>query len=227
MLTLAQFLADAPVPMLPEGGVFERFVLESPWLLAITLLVVAVAMAALLLKRGDGRRGALLGGGIALVGVVVVLIGTLVTTERERLQARTLGLVGLTVRAQTSELAGYLDEKVAFSGIAGVGAIAGREALLEQVRNYPGAAYTIRSHSTSSVGVSIDGENVARTQVRVWVRLDKDVAMYDAAIGSWWRLDWRRDPVAGSPPGTYGPWRVSRITMMQLDGVGVHPEFAR
>jgi hypothetical protein len=229
MLTLGQLLVDSPVPMLPEAGVFERFVLESPWLLVGVVVFLALAAFLAFNKAGKLRQGVIsLVAGLVVAGLAAVL-GMAITTERERLQMRTRDLVRLTADANTSELKDYLDPHVKFSGISEVGSLHERDVLLESVRRYLGEMFKVRSHSLSRVGATIDGENVARTQVRVWVHVDKDAAMYDAPIGSWWRIDWRRDPVAGAAPGRadYGPWRVSRVSLMQLDGLGVAPEFSK
>jgi hypothetical protein len=206
------------VPMLPSPGVLERWLLESPWVLMGVLAVLG--LLALLALRRAGRPQA--GAGAMIVALtlagVAFAVATLITTERERLAARTLDMVALVASARTGELSDYLEPGARVVSVLGIPTPTGRESLLESVRRYPGELFPIREHSTSAVQAVQDGANTARTQLRVWVRIAKEQAFYDVPTGSWWRINWRRDP--GTGPGQWGPWRVTTIELLQLDGMG-------
>lgn len=209
----------APVSMLPAAPFFERWLLESPWLLMGVLVVLGVLGFLALSRQGRSRPAA----GALILGLVLAAmafsISALVTTPRETLQGLTRDTIAAAATADTRRLGDLLEPQaraILPSPLPSVGG--GRDALLDAVRQYPGGEYPIREHSVSAVQAVIDGPNTARTQVRVWARLNKEQAFYDAPIGSWWRLSWRRDP--GSGPGQWGPWRITTIEMLQLDGFG-------
>jgi hypothetical protein len=222
MVLLAQLsAADAgSVPRLPDTPIFARYVLENPW--PLTVILVAAAIVTMLTLRRQGQdRAASWGLGIGLVlAVVVAGLGMTITTERETLRSRTRELVDLTADARTTELRDLLTERARVGAfMVYFGGVNGREEVLGAVRRYMGEQIPLESHKVGPVQVVVDGPNVARTQVRVWVKPRKDQQMYGVDVGAWFRVDWTRD-------GT-GPWRATTISIMQIDGAGVNGDVGR
>jgi hypothetical protein len=212
--TLAQILTDSPVPRLPDPPALAHYFLESPWF-AVVGLVLGGALALIVLNR-QGRAG--LGAGMMLAGfalaAMVAVVALLVETQRELLIRQTRELVARTAAADTAALGPMLSDRVSFSSSLPLGQAlpVDKESLLDSVRTNLGQSYRIAEHSTGGEQATIDGANTARTQLRVWVELNRDQAITGAPIGSWWRIDWRLEG---------DQWRVSGLTLMQLDGLGV------
>lgn len=210
-LTLAQILTESPVPRLPDPPALTHYLLESPWF-AVVGLALGGAIALVVLNR-QGRAS--LGAGIMLVGfalaVLLAVVAYLVETQRERLIRQTRELVTRTAAADTAALRPMLSERVNVVSALPLTLPVDKETLLDRVRQELGEAHPIAEHSTGGEQASIDGVNTARTQLRVWVQLHRDQAITGAPIGSWWRIDWRKEG---------DEWRVATITLMQLDGVG-------
>jgi len=211
--------AAPAVSNLPVAPLLERWWLESPWMLMGALGLLGVVGFLALSRRGRSREAA----GAVILGLVlaamVFSVAAMLTTPREGLQRLTRETIAAAAAADTGRLAEVLDAQARVMVLSGAPAVGGgREAILDAVREYPGSRYPIREHSMSAVQAVVDGPNTARTQVRVWVRLNKEQAFYDVPIGSWWRLSWRRDPLGGA--GAWGPWRITSIEMLQLDGFG-------
>lgn len=201
--------------MLPSPPILERVLFEAPFP-AMGGVALAGAVAFIILNRtGKARVGLLAAGAAVALAGLIYLVSVLVTTEREVLAQRTRALIAAAATANTGDLATLLDARVDF--ILAGGSV-DRTRVIDLVAENINRRVTITSYDIGAVTASIDGENVARTQVRVWIR--SDAALYDAPTGSTWRLDWRRDL---PPPGAttpHGPWLVSAITPMQIDGVG-------
>lgn len=224
-LNLAQVLADSPVARLPDPPAAAYYLLESPWGAIAGVLALGVLAMFVLRKSGKSRLGGIVLGACAAVAGAVWLTARLVTTEREVLRERTRELVSAAAHADTGSLRPMLTEQARLGAfLPVVPEMRGRESLLDAVRKYPGQEVPLASHRTGPVQAVLDGPSVARTQVRVWVEPKEKV--YGTDPGSWWRIDWRREPAQGEA-GEYGPWRVTDVTIMQLDGLGMNPQGAR
>lgn len=223
---LAQFNAlqtqTPAVPMLDDPPALIYYTVEWPWGLVAVLAGLGVVALLGLNARGQGRKGLIACGVCFGWAMLVFVLASVITTGRERLRDRTRELIEATAKADTTALRPMLGENVQLRAPAGAPLATGRDMLLDRVKQYPGERFQIASLRMSDVQAVIDGENVARSQLRVWVRI-KDSA-YDLPIGSWWRIDWRRDPVpstGGSTGATeYGPWRATGLTALQIDGLG-------
>ena len=208
--TLAQ-IQSAPVAMLPRPPLLQVYLLEQPWYMAIGLAAAGIAAFFVLNRAGKLREGLLLATGGITLGAAVLLVGLMVTTERERLMRQTSLLVDAAAGVDTAALDPMLDDPVTV-WLGSNPTKMSREELLNKVRDALGGQYRVRDQRTGGLQVVLDGERQARTQVRVWVRAE---AMgYDVPIGSWWRIDWRR---SDTTPGA--PWRVYGLTLMQVDGM--------
>lgn len=209
--TLAQILTDSPVPRLPDPPALTHYLLESPWF-AVVGLALGGAIALIVLNR-RGQAG--LGVKIMLAGIVLAamlaVVAHFVETQREGLIRQTRELVARTAAADTAALRPMLSDRVNVVSALPLTLPVDKQTLLDRVRQELGEAHPIAEHSTGGEQASIDGVNTARTQLRVWVQLHRDQAITGAPIGSWWRIDWRKES---------DEWRVATITLTQLDGLG-------
>lgn len=225
---LAQIPGEAPervergVARLPSPAPAVYYTLENPWPLGVAMILASVLAFALLNARSRFKLAKVVTALLVLCGVGVIIAGLSVTTEREVLRSKTRDLVNLTAKADTTALRDMLQETSSVLAFGVIPGPRGREAILDAVRVNLGERYPIGEHSVGAVQATLDGKNVARTQVRVWVKPTDDQKLYDVATGAWFRLDWQRDPLPER--GQFGPWRVSRITVMQIDGLGTREE---
>lgn len=214
--TLAQILTDAPVARLPDPPALARYLFESPWV-PIALLVVAGVIGFVVLNRqGKARQGVLALGGGVVVAAVLAIVALVVETPREFLIRQTRALVARTAAADTAGVRPFLSDRVTVVCALPVPLPLPetKQALLDAVQQQLGNTMPIREHSVGGEQASIDGPNTARTQLRVWVTLEREQAVYGGPIGSWWKIDWRKEG---------DDWRVATITLLQLDGFGSGP----
>ena len=212
-LTLAQILTDSPVPRLPDPPAITHYLLESPWFAVVGLALAGAIALIVMNRRGRAGQGATIMLAAFALAALVAIVASLVEPQREALIRQTRELVARTAAVDTAALGPMLSDRVSITSTPTLGITlpVDKASLLESVRRYLGDTFRIVNHSTGGEQASIEGSNTARTQLRVWVELDRDQAMIGAPIGSWWRIDWRREG---------DQWRVSGLTLMQLDGVG-------
>ncbi len=202
----------ANIPGLPPAPWVELTLFESPW----TAVVVLVALGGVLFwwfnRAQQARTGAVALGASLVAAVALGLTSHFVTTERERLIARTEALVAAVAKADTTALSSMLAPDVrvtVFERDRGFTADSIPRWVDDHMR--PGTGnFAIREHSVGSATATIDAPNAARTQVHVRVTPE----FLGITTGSWWRLHWRRDGAEGT-----GSWRVTQIEAMQIDAV--------
>jgi hypothetical protein len=189
--------------------------LESPWAV-IAGLTAAGVIALVVMQRRDRLKDGLrvLAVSVALAIGVLVLAAS-VTTEREVLAARTREAAIAAAGARVTDLRDLLTERASVKAFAGLPMPHGKEELLRTVQSTLGGTIVIKDLKIGPVRAIVDGPNVARTQVRVWATPAGEQAMYNAPTGAWFRLGWTRE---GD-----GPWRITTINVMQIDGLGVSP----
>lgn len=207
------------VPRLPAPPVIAHYLCESPWLLMLALLASGIIAFIVLNGRAKLTLGLATLAASALLAGAVWALNAAITTEREVLSTRTRELINATATVQLSALRSALSDSVRVT-LAGVPFRSGKQAVLDDVVRVLSKQYPVSSVEIVEVQATIDGPNVARTQVRV--RAKPSAAMYDAPIGSWWRIDWRRDLSSdGKGDGTGdGEWRVVGLDMLQIDYFG-------
>jgi hypothetical protein len=223
MMILAQIggngSASGAVPMLPSPPLLAHYFLENPWPVVAGLVVGSLVAAYVLNRRGRLKEALrMLAVGIVLA-VSVWILASSVMTEREVLQARTRLLVDLTADVRTGDLADMLTESISVDGPKEIASPRGREQVLQAVRQSLTSLISIKEHTTGPVTAIVDGPNVARTQVRVWVKLKGEAAFYEGPLGAWFRIGWTRAQGTGDEPD--GQWHVTSISVLQIDGVGV------
>lgn len=199
----------ASVPALPAPPLLERLLFENPWPAIGALLAAALVAAWLLNKQSRAREGLLAAGGLAVLALAVYIASAVVTTQREVLAARTRELINLTAAADTTGLEPLMARDVTFRAFLTQQSYQ-RDAILDLVRRYPGQMYPVKSHRIDRVQATIDGPNAARTQTHVTTE-SPEATLYNLPTGSWWRLNWRKDPD--------GQWRLTGIELLQVDGV--------
>jgi hypothetical protein len=226
-MTLAQIggtgsggTASSAVPMLPSPPLLAHYLLENPWPVLAGLITAGIIAAVVLNRRGRLRAGLRILAMAAVLALGVWILAASVTTEREVLRARTRELVETTVAVRTAELADMLTDRISVSSPVGAPSPQGKDAVLQAVEQTLTSAISIKEHTVGPVSAVVDGPNVARTQVRVWVRLKGDAAFYDAPLGAWFRIGWTRTRGSGNEPD--GPWRVTSIDVLQVDGLGIN-----
>lgn len=214
IFSLAQS-GDTPVPKLPDPPFLTHYLLESPWGLIVLLLLAGFAAFFVLNARAKARQGlAALASAVLLAGIVW-LASSLVTTERERLADRTRTLINATAGVQLSELRTMLAESAQVR-LNGFLFRSSRQSILDDVDRVLAKQYPVKSIAISTPTAVVDGPNSARTQVHVSARVNN--MTYDAPVGSWWRIDWRRD-ISPTGEGT-GEWTVVNLEMLQIDYFG-------
>ena len=224
MLFIAQIggSGDASsVARLPDLPLLAHYLLENPWPVAIGGATVGVVV--MLLARRHGRHA--MGTRMLFVGFAVscaaLILGYLVTTEREVLRQRTRELADCVATARTIDLRELLTEQARVASFSPVYAgTRGRDQVLQAVQSKIAEFGPLESHEIGPVQAIVDGATVARTQARVWVRPRKDLQFIGAPTGIWLRIDWRREAATD-------PWRAGAITLMQIDGLGINSELAR
>lgn len=221
--TLAQGLASQlpSIPRLPDPPTWEYHLFESPWVSAGVLLVLGIGGWWILRRQNQPRLALAAGLSGLLLALANVLTAHLVVTTRETLRLETTRLIDAATRADLSTLAPMLEERAGLWVFAQVRANS-RLDLLSLVKRYPGQEFPVKERTIGAVQASIDAANAARTQVRVWVLVQG--SYYNAPIGSWWRIDWRKSAKPAGGGGGVGAgeaegWKVSGMTLLQLDGV--------
>ncbi len=204
------------VPSLPDPPPLVHYTVENPWPLVIGLAILSVVLFWLFITGRAGNRPWIIWTARVLVPVCVLLavIAPYVKTERELLSERTDELVKRAAAADTGELSQMLAPEVSLRLLGGENRYS-RERIMDLVRQYPGGKAPVNWHKIDRHQATMDGKDLARTQVHVRVK-SKEATMFDFPVGSWWRIDWRR---------SNGEWKVAGLECMQIDGVppGTHP----
>lgn len=196
-------LGEGPA-LLPSSGPFQKWVLERPLTPAVLCIVIAAVAWYILRSQGKARQGAQAAGVLALVGIAIYVTGSVVQTTGEKLMLRTRELVNAVAAADPTRVGTMLaSDAVAMPwGFD-------RDVILARLESDLGRRFVIKQHSIHELRAAIDGANAARTQVRV--RVVTDALLYEAPVGSWWMISWRKDNA--------GEWTVRETQMQQLDGV--------
>lgn len=199
-LPVAQVFEPA-MPSVPDAPFIERWITGTGYAGAGLLAAVGV-VAYLVLSRSARARlaiPALIG--LWLMGGAVLLIGTLVQTQRESLRASARELVAAAVQGDTDRLGPLLHENARVR--ARYANAEGRDRILLVVGR---VEYRIQSHRVRRVEVDLRGPRVARTHLRLSVTSD---TLPPASI---WTVDWQR-------ASDDAPWVVTLIEPFWIQGM--------
>lgn len=210
LLSLAQS-SEGPYtpPPLPSPPRLAHWLLENPWPPAIGLAAFAVLAFFILNSRAQAKQGAVIALSLLAAAAACIAASFLVTTDRERLAAKTRELIAATATADLGTLGPMLASDVGLSVLERP-APQDKDGILGLVGRYMGNEVRIREHSTSELTAHVDRLGTGKTLVRV--RVTADVAgMSGASNRSWWRITWRKTPD--------GQWQVLHIEGLQIDFV--------
>ncbi|MCB9839081.1 MAG: DUF4440 domain-containing protein [Phycisphaeraceae bacterium] len=193
----------APAP-LPESMSPIAWATEQPLIVALALAAAGIACWVLLSRREQAKLGTMIGGALMFMAVAVFALGTLIETDRERLERRTREFVAAAVDADIPALEDLIlpDAVLAASGRTIADDARGQIESLSQAQQ---AAGVIESWRVSKVQAVQGGSNVGTTQFRARV-----TPRAGGVTLSWWKLHWRRD--------AEGAWRCSSIDCLAING---------
>lgn len=186
-----QVIDPPQLPEVPKPAVWSVWLLEQPMWPAVALAVVGLVVAWVLLGRGKAAHAGIAAlAGLVLGGGVFVL-GSAITTDRERLVEATAELVDVVARSDGPATRALLDDSARLYYMR---APAGLDAdQIEQlVANPPYGLVT--SHTIKETRGGVDDRGVGRILVRVLV----EVEGWNAPVPAWLRVDWRIED--GTPP---------------------------
>jgi hypothetical protein len=200
----------SPIPNLPDPPALVHYTVENPWPVVGLCAVVAVLLVWLMMTgRLQGKRWSRPAALGALVVALAVGVGArLVRTDREALIEQTGKLIDVATAADMTGLRGVLAPEVTLRFMEGEIRYS-RDQILDLVEKYPGKT-PIDWHKIDRSQAVMDGRDLGRTQVHLRAR-SKEGTLYDVPVGSWWRIDWRRDG---------DQWKVAGIQCLQIDNVG-------
>lgn len=197
------------VPALPGAPAVEVLLFESPTPAIIALVVAGLAAFFAMRARGQAGRGALVGGGLALVAAGLVAMASLVVTPREAMSTRTRELVRAVATVDVATLRELLapDARMIndrFPLLRDIDA-SSRDEILANVQEHLGREHAVQDWAILKMQAKRDGPNAGRTQTQV--RVDAGGPNF-----SWWRIDWRLEED--------GQWRVIGIEPLFIGGLG-------
>lgn len=198
-----------PPPPLPTTTGLAHYTLESPWALALVLVVAAGLCWMFVVPMSRGRAGRIGAAVLALLGIGVVVLANLVDTPREKVQHAVVGLVDAIATGDTRRADALLTPAAAIYDFEGSSPI-DKASILERVSTDfgHGGKYELADRAVLEAQIAVDSAASAKTQIKVRVS-SKD---WGGPYISWWRMDLSRD---GD-----GPWRVSGIQPISLPGHG-------
>lgn len=192
---------------LPSPPLIEHALFESPWAYALAFVIAGLVARAVLRRQERASQGMVAGLAGLVLGGGLVLVASLVTTERETLIERTKELVAEVGALDGSGTRPYLAGEVGVAVLSSE-AVWSRDDVVRRVETL-GSITSITGARASGVRASVDSKEVARTTLRVWADLDGE--FYKGRQGSDWLLVWRK--LDG------GVWEVTRIECLKIDGM--------
>ena len=194
------------LPTLPPPSVIEHWLYESPWIIAIVLGIICIAGLISTRHIPKAKKIALAMCAIGfLIAAGFIIVGTLVTTDREVLTGRSAQLVHAAASADETQLAMLLDEHISFQAQFGSqrSSHTGRSAIISLAAKH--AAPMIESIKVKEVRAGLFGPRVARTHIKI--RIESDLV----PPNSWWLVDWTRHDS--------GDWIVTHIEPLWIQGL--------
>lgn len=214
----AQLRLDEPsFTRLPTPPALPHYLLENPWPVGGSLILLALIAFFILSHRGVRKPAPFLLTAMgAACGAAVMLLATLVTTDRERTIRATRSLIAALAEARPTPAQVLLEDGVVLSvpgGLRDQPSKADIIALIESAAaragtyDAQGTTVTIDSYRIRSVLARVSGQT-ATTQVNVVATARESTV----PTGSWWEISWHRDPSKSDL------WRATRIELLWLAG---------
>jgi len=208
---LAQGLGQLDVPDpagLPAPSALERYVFESPMLLAAALITAAIITVVIFNARGKRRHGLLVGLVLVLSAAGVWVASALVQTPREALKLVARTLVASVAAGDSAALNGALAPDAALYSYFSPSGMARDEVLSTvETRFRPGGEYQVREYAILTMQAAIDSDDSGRVQLKV--RVVPEATRFP--VLSWWLLEMQRQP--------NGEWRARGIAPLSISGV--------
>jgi len=190
---------------LRDPSFVDRWVLEQPWATASVLLVAGVLLFWALQQRAKAGRGLVALALGALLAAGVVIAGTLIETDRERLTRQTTELVSAVAASDTATADRLLsDGLITLSAGEEVSGF-GKPEVMAVVRGFDGFGLT--RWTQQYAGAGMDNRTVGRTRVTVKV---EEAGGQKVFLPSTWEFAWVKH--------NDGTWKVSRIECLTMFG---------
>lgn len=180
------------------------WILEQPLVGALTLAAVGIAAWAMLKRRDQPKLGLSIGAGMIALAAAVAVIGSLIETDRERIEDSSREFVVAAVAGDIAALDRLILANAALAISGRTAADDGRDRI-EQLSQAQAQAGVIESWRVSRMQSTLDGPNVGTTQFRARV-----TARVGGPTLTWWKLHWRRD--------AQGVWRIWAIDCLAVNG---------
>lgn len=204
---------EGALPALPETPLLERWLYESPTLPVGLLVLLAVVVLFVTLKKPRRLPGLLIAGVLLAASAGLFLTARSVTTQREMLSARSALLVDAVASVDLAAVRTLVHPEVRVGpsdnadGIArNVPKLSGllplESAMALRLR---GPNQFIGSHQVLETRAGMDAPNMGRTLVRVRLRGPSGELLGH----SWWELEWKLSS---------GDWLASRIEAIWIQG---------
>ena len=194
MLSAMNYAPDWPPPPL-----LTHYLLESPWLVCVTLLTVAAALA-LIGWRGGQRRPMIASAIAACLAGVLFLVAMLVQTDRERMAQRARAMVDAAASPVNLELFGEtLSEDATFFG-------RDRDAILGMLQR---SAHRWQVSQAYITRLEVHQDDATRGQTYLSIITRLNTSFGGGSAQTRWLLHWRKEPD--------GVWRIRRIEWLSLN----------
>lgn len=203
------FFEPAPPPPLPSGSGLEHHTLESPWAIAVVLIVAAGLCWVFIVPGPRRRAGIIAGTALALAAATLVALASAIDTPREQVQHALVGLVNAIAAGDDRRADAMLAPNAAIYDFEGSSPI-NKDSILDRIRTDfgPGGKYELADHALLEAQIELDSATRAKTQIKVRVST-KD---WGGPHFSWWRMDLSHDGK--------DPWRITGIQPVSLPGRG-------
>ena len=205
MFTLAQLTG---MQHFPSGPALDWWLFEQPIPTVLVLIASGIIGAYVLRQQGRGRdmKWALIGSVVLSAGVV--LLASMVTTDRELLRRGTSGFVEAIISGDRAGARGLLDQD-ALLAAAGVEFESGGD----EIAAYADLAeQNVDTYNLRTVSTSIDGKNTGRTRFDITLGSDGIPTTMGVELG------WRR---------LGGAWLIVRAECVQINNRPATREVAR
>jgi hypothetical protein len=196
-------LASVPAP-LPPPPALQAWLFERPILSALVLAAFGLAALILLFRRGEQKRGLIVGGALIGGAVAIAALGILVETTHERLIRLSNDLVDAAAEGRVDDAEAMLSDDLVIA-MGGTTLPLSGGTLARQALNGLRDEVRVNEHYVSEESATVvEGGDSGASQFLVR-------ATSNAGPGTaWFRLNWRLD--------ASGEWRIHLIEVLRVNG---------